>query len=254
MHACKAQKESLQQRTHDYQNQRRESGRIRKTVTQTMFGIHCHVHESPFPIPQPSVGKRNVVIFLSSSLERGRRPSCQPEAGTNIFEIALLGDEGETVTGTMFGVNWHGNKSLSSVRCCRLACHPNPLSQSSLSRCQSGQVFPTIVLFFSKWFRVMMMRKLRWGRKGVCLDTAVSMADTWGHPCTPAVRSSQKNPIFLYSSGDTETQSKRLSDASAGNRWTSASAVHCHAESVEMNSLSDNQFTNVSDIKSGDNF
>ena len=45
-----------------------------------------------FRILQPSVGKRNVAIFLSSSLERGRRPSCQTEAGTNISEIALLGD------------------------------------------------------------------------------------------------------------------------------------------------------------------
>ena len=38
-----------------------------------------------FPIPQPSVGKCNAAIFLSSSLARGRRPSCQPDA------VALLG-------------------------------------------------------------------------------------------------------------------------------------------------------------------
>ena len=132
-------------------------------------------------------------------------------------------------------------------------CMPSKLTEQvkSLSL-PKRQVLPTIVLFFSKWSRVMMMGKLRWGRKGVCLDTAVSMADTWSHPCTPEGRSSQKNSIFLYSSGDTETQ--RLSDTSAGNRWTSGSAVHCHAESVEMNSLSFNTFTNVSDIKPGDNF
>ena len=61
----------------------------------------------------------------------------------------------------------------------------------------------------------------RWGSEDVCLDTAVSMAATWSHPCTTAVRNlkepnrsniSQYNPLFLYSSGDTETQSKRLSD------------------------------------------
>ena len=28
----------------------------------------------------------------------------------------------------------------------------------------------------------------RWGSKDVCLDTSVSMAATWSHPCTPAVR------------------------------------------------------------------
>ena len=73
--------------------QRRESGRIRKTLTQTMFGILGHVHESPFEYFNSSVGKCNVDIKLPSSLERGRRPSSATlDAGTNIFEFALLGD------------------------------------------------------------------------------------------------------------------------------------------------------------------
>ena len=37
----------------------------------------------------------------------------------------------------------------------------------------------------------------RWARKGVCLETAVSMAATWSHPCTPAV--CQRNPIVRTS-------------------------------------------------------
>ena len=98
-----------------------------------------------------------------------------------------------------------------------------------------------------------MMRKHPVGkRQGVCLDTAVSMADTWSHPCTTcrAQLPEKSNGVNCkFPQAITETQ--RLSDTSAGNRWTSGSAVHCHAESVEMNSLSDNPFTNVSDIKPG---
>ena len=84
-----------------------------------------------FPIHQPSVGECNVAICLSSvllvSLKLGP---------TSSKLLCLVIDEGKTVTGIMFGVHF-----CSSVRCCRLACRPNPLSQSSLSRCQSVGCF-----------------------------------------------------------------------------------------------------------------
>ena len=102
----------------------------------------------------PSVGKCNVAIFLSSSLARSRRPSCQPETVAN-------GEDAKRFRGLMLSTFTPSKTS-------------EPAKSISLSK---YVVFPTNALFFSKWSRVMSVS-----------DTTVSMAATWSHPCTPAGR------------------------------------------------------------------
>ena len=64
---------------------------------------------------------------------------------------------------------------------------PSPLSQPSLSRCQNVRCSND---------RIVLQQVVQgddveiacWRSVDVCLDTTVSMAATWSHPCTPAVR------------------------------------------------------------------